>query len=115
MIHEKRMTLAEYVTELQSKGRIVFAAEEAVEALGTNRGAFLDAAQRLQKTWSADQSAQGILCRRPAAIRLLGGAAPILVRGRAHAAGSSNPITSASSRPGNCTVQPIRPSWSSRS
>ena len=44
-----RKTLAEYVTELQSRGRIVFAAEEAVDALGTNRGAFLDAAQRLQK------------------------------------------------------------------
>ena len=49
MIHERRVTLAEYVTALQSKGRIVFAAEKAVEALGTNRGAFLDAAQRLQK------------------------------------------------------------------
>lgn len=49
MIHERRSTLAEYVTELQSKGRIVFDAEEAVETLGTNRGAFLDAAQRLQK------------------------------------------------------------------
>ncbi len=49
MILNKRATLAEYVTELQSKGRIVFDAEEAVEALGTNRGAFLDAAQRLQK------------------------------------------------------------------
>ena len=49
MIIEMRVTLAKYVTELQSKGRIVFAAEEAVAALGTNRGAFLDAAQRLQK------------------------------------------------------------------
>ena len=49
MILKRRVTLAEYVTELQSKGRIVFAAEEAVAALGTNRGAFLDAAQRLQK------------------------------------------------------------------
>ena len=49
MIHERRTTLAEYVTGLQSKGRIVFDAEEAVETLGTNRGAFLDAAQRLQK------------------------------------------------------------------
>ena len=49
MIPGRRVTLAEYVTELQSKGRVVFAAEEAVAALGTNRGAFLDAAQRLQK------------------------------------------------------------------
>ncbi len=44
-----RTTLADYVMELQSKGRIDFVAEEAVEALGTNRGAFLDAAQRLRK------------------------------------------------------------------
>lgn len=49
MIQEKRGALAEYVTELQSKGQVVFAADEAVEALGTKRGAFLDAAQRLQK------------------------------------------------------------------
>ncbi|MDE0521945.1 MAG: hypothetical protein OXH79_08320 [Boseongicola sp.] len=49
MIRERRATLAEYLTELQSKGRVVFDAKEAVEALGTNRGAFLDAAQRLQK------------------------------------------------------------------
>ncbi|MDE2791316.1 MAG: hypothetical protein OXI81_12975 [Paracoccaceae bacterium] len=49
MILDKRASLTEYVTELQSKGRIVFNAEDAVVALGTNRGAFLDAAQRLQK------------------------------------------------------------------
>ena len=49
MIQKTRRTLADYVTELQSKGRIVFAAEDAVDALGTNRGAFLDAAQRLQR------------------------------------------------------------------
>ena len=49
MIRDKPGTLSEYVTELQSKGRVVFAAEEAVEILGTNRGAFLDAAQRIQK------------------------------------------------------------------
>ncbi len=49
MIQEKRKTLAEFVAELQSRGRVVFVAEEAVEALGTNRGAFLDAAQRLQR------------------------------------------------------------------
>lgn len=49
MIPERRTTLTDYLAELQSKGRIVFAAEEAVETLGTNRGAFLDASQRLQK------------------------------------------------------------------
>lgn len=49
MNNAKRRSLADYVTELQSQGRIVFSAEEAVKALGTNRGAFLDAAQRLQR------------------------------------------------------------------
>ena len=49
MVPEKRMSLANYVAQLQSKGRIVFDADEAVAALGTSRGAFLDAAQRLQK------------------------------------------------------------------
>ena len=49
MISVKRQSLSDYVTELQSHGRIVFAAHDAVHALGTNRGAFLDAAQRLQR------------------------------------------------------------------
>jgi len=49
MIQEKRSTLSDYVFDLQARGQIVFNAEEAVAALGTNRGAFLDAAQRLQK------------------------------------------------------------------
>ncbi len=49
MIQKSRRSLADYLTEIQSQGRIVFAAEDAVHALGTNRGAFLDAAQRLQR------------------------------------------------------------------
>ena len=52
MTRGNRVSLADYVTEIQSKGRIVFDADEAVVALGTNRGAFLDAAQRLQKRGS---------------------------------------------------------------
>ncbi len=49
MIQKSRRSLADYLTELQSQGQIVFAAEDAVNALETNRGAFLDAAQRLQR------------------------------------------------------------------
>ena len=49
MIQKSRRSLADYLTELQSQGRIVFAAEDAVHTLGTNRGAFLDAAQRRQR------------------------------------------------------------------
>jgi predicted transcriptional regulator of viral defense system len=42
-------TLSSYVTGLMSKGQVVFNAEQAEKALGVNRGAFLDAAERLQR------------------------------------------------------------------
>jgi predicted transcriptional regulator of viral defense system len=42
-------TLSSYVTGLMSKGQVVFFAEQAEKALGVNRGAFLDAAERLQR------------------------------------------------------------------
>ncbi|RAN37069.1 type IV toxin-antitoxin system AbiEi family antitoxin [Hyphomonas sp. GM-8P] len=38
-----------YISDLLSKGRTVFTADEAEKALGVDRGAFLDAAERLQK------------------------------------------------------------------
>ena len=48
MIHDRRSALAGYVSGLLSTGRTVFTAEEAEEALGVGRGAFLDAAERLR-------------------------------------------------------------------
>ena len=49
MIHGRRSGLSRYVSGLLSAGRTVFTAEEAQQALGVGRGAFLDAAERLQR------------------------------------------------------------------
>ena len=44
---DQRTTLSSYASRLLSEGRIVFSANEAEQALGVKRGAFLDAAERL--------------------------------------------------------------------
>ena len=49
MICNRRSFLSGYVNGLLSAGRTVFTAEEAEQALGVGRGAFLDAAERLQR------------------------------------------------------------------
>ena len=49
MFHDKRSALSSYVSGLLSSGRTVFTATEAEQALGVGRGAFLDAAERLQR------------------------------------------------------------------
>ncbi len=49
MIHDQRSALSRYVSSLLSTGRTVFTAEEAEHALGIGHGAFLDAAERLQR------------------------------------------------------------------
>ena len=49
MVHDRRSALSSYVSGLLSTGRTVFTAEEAERALGVGRGAFLDAAERLQR------------------------------------------------------------------
>lgn len=49
MLHDRRSALSNYVSGLLSTGRTVFTAEEAEQALGVGRGAFLDAAERLQR------------------------------------------------------------------
>lgn len=48
MIPAQRSSLASYAADLLANGRAVFSTEEAVGALGVGRGAFLDAAERLQ-------------------------------------------------------------------
>lgn len=45
----KRLRLSEFVSGLIAAGSVVFTAEEAVQALGISHGAFLDAAERLQR------------------------------------------------------------------
>ncbi len=49
MLHDRRSTLSGYVSGLLSTGRTVFTANEAEQALGVGHGAFLDAAERLQR------------------------------------------------------------------
>lgn len=49
MVYDQRSALSGYISDLLSRGRTVFAAEEAEEAIGVGRGAFLDSAERLQK------------------------------------------------------------------
>ena len=49
MVHDRRSGLSSYVSELLSAGRTVFTAKEAEQVLGVGRGAFLDAAERLQR------------------------------------------------------------------
>jgi predicted transcriptional regulator of viral defense system len=49
MIHDQRSALSSHIAGLLSAGRVVFTGEEAEQALGVERGAFLDAAERLQR------------------------------------------------------------------
>ena len=49
MNYRKPRNLSAYVTGLIASGRLVFAREEAMAALGVSQGAFLDAAEKLQK------------------------------------------------------------------
>ncbi len=49
MLHDQRSALSSYVSGLLSSGRPDFTAEEAERALGVGHGAFLDAAERLQR------------------------------------------------------------------
>jgi len=49
MVYYQRSGLSSFINDLLAKGRSVFTANEAEKALGVDRGAFLDAAERLQK------------------------------------------------------------------
>ena len=48
MVHDQRSALSTYMAGLLAAGRVVFTGSEAAQALGVGRGAFLDAAERLQ-------------------------------------------------------------------
>lgn len=59
MVHDQRSALAGYVSSLLSTGRTVFTAEEAERVLGVGHGAFLDAAERLQRRGALLKPRQG--------------------------------------------------------
>lgn len=49
MIYDRRSPLSGYLNGLLSSGRMVFTSDEAEQVLGIGHGAFLDAAERLQR------------------------------------------------------------------
>ena len=59
MLHDRRSALSSYVSGLLSAGQVVFTAEEAERALGIGHGAFLDAAERLQRRGAVLNLRQG--------------------------------------------------------
>ena len=59
MLHDRRSALSGYVSGLLSTGRTVFTADEAEQALGVGHGAFLDAAERLQRRGALLNPRQG--------------------------------------------------------
>lgn len=60
MVHDQRSALSSYVAGLLSTGRIVFERQEAEQALGIPQGAFLDAAERLQRRHSLISPRRGL-------------------------------------------------------
>ena len=76
---DQRTTLSSYASRLLSEGRIVFSANEAAQALGVNRGAFLDAAERLQRRQSLIKPRRGFYVCGAASVCILGSAATRLV------------------------------------
>ena len=59
MLHDRRSALSGYVSRLLAAGRTVFTTEEAEQELGVERGAFLDAAERLQRREALLRPRQG--------------------------------------------------------
>lgn len=59
MVHDQRSALATYIASLLSEGRVVFTSEQAEQTLGVGRGAFLDAAERLQRRKALIRPRQG--------------------------------------------------------
>ena len=76
MVHDRRSALSSYVSRLLSAGRTVFTAEEAEQALGVGRGAFLDAAERLQRREALLNPRRGFYIVVPAQYASWGGPPP---------------------------------------
>ena len=59
MLHDLRSPLSGFIMERMASGHYVFTADEAVSALDISRGAFLDAAERLQRRKALLRPRQG--------------------------------------------------------
>jgi len=59
MVHDQRSALSTHIASLLSAGQVVFTRQQAEQALGVGRGAFLDAAERLQRRKALIRPRQG--------------------------------------------------------
>ncbi len=76
MFHDQRSALSGYVSGLLSTGRTAFTADEAEHALGVGHGAFLDAAERLQRRKALLNPRQGFYVVVPPQYASWGGPPP---------------------------------------
>jgi predicted transcriptional regulator of viral defense system len=60
MVHDQRSALSSHIAGLLSAGQVVFTSKQAEQALGLGRGAFLDAAERLQRRKALIRPRQGL-------------------------------------------------------
>ncbi|WFU13333.1 type IV toxin-antitoxin system AbiEi family antitoxin (plasmid) [Rhizobium sp. CB3090] len=60
MVYDQRSPLSSYIASLLSAGKVVFTSKEVEHALGLGRGAFLDAAERLQRRKALIRPRQGL-------------------------------------------------------
>ncbi|MGO6746626.1 type IV toxin-antitoxin system AbiEi family antitoxin [Rhizobium ruizarguesonis] len=60
MVHDQRSALSSHIAGLLSAGEVVFTSKQAEQALGLGRGAFLDAAERLQRRKALIRPRQGL-------------------------------------------------------
>ena len=109
MLFDQRSPLSCYVSGLLSTGQTDFTAREAERALGIGHGAFLDAAERLQRRKALLSPRQGFYVRCAAAIRILGGATTGMVHRFDDASRGAGPTMSGFSRLRNCMARRIRP------
>jgi predicted transcriptional regulator of viral defense system len=76
MKHRKPASLGSYLIELLAAGRVVFTRDEAEKAVGITPGAFLDAAERLQKRGQLLSPRRGFYVLVPPQFRNLGSPPP---------------------------------------
>ena len=86
MISGNRTHLSSYLTGLLSSGRAVFSRDEAVSDLGSSPGAFLDAAERLQRRGHLVHVRQGFYVVVPPQYLSWGAPPALMVRRRPDAA-----------------------------
>ncbi len=76
MVHDQRSALSAHITSLLSAAQVVLTSEQAEQALGVGRGAFLDAAERLQRRKALIRLRQGFYVTVPPQFASWGGPPP---------------------------------------